>query len=158
MALAAIKGDRTLAQLAEQFDVQAYLRAYGSVSKARTSRGRYLDFYSGCRPHSTLDRIKLTSPRCPSAWQPNHGSRFTYPCGKTVQTTGGHLIEPAAAFEWPLNAAMARARNANSSPIPKLIRRLTTITRAPILAHAEMIALSRSDKWQLATCALLRWS
>jgi hypothetical protein len=58
----------------------------------------------------------------------------------------------------PLNAAMARARNANSSPIPKLVRRLTTITRAPILAHAEMIALSRSDKWQLATCALLRWS
>jgi hypothetical protein len=32
--------------------------------------------------------IKLTSPRCPSAWRPNHGSRFTYPCGKTVQTTG----------------------------------------------------------------------
>ena len=50
-------------------------------------------------------------------------------------------------------AAMARARNANSSPIPKIVRRLTTITRAPILAHAEMIALSRSDKWQLATCA-----
>jgi hypothetical protein len=46
--------------------------------------------------------IKLTSPRCPSAWRPNHGSRFTYPCGKTVQTTGGHLIEPAAAFELPL--------------------------------------------------------
>jgi hypothetical protein len=102
VALAAIKGDRTLAELAEQFDVQAYLRAYGSVSKARPSRGRYLDFYNGCRPHSTLDRIKLTSPRCPSAWQPNHGSRFTYPCGKTVQTTGGHLIEPAAAFELPL--------------------------------------------------------
>ena len=37
VALAAIKGDRTLAELAEQFDVQAYLRAYGSVSKARTS-------------------------------------------------------------------------------------------------------------------------
>jgi len=56
VALAAIKGDRTLAELAEQFDVQAYLRAYGSVSRARTSRGRYLDFYNGCRPHSTLDR------------------------------------------------------------------------------------------------------
>ena len=70
MALAAIKGDRTLAELAEQFDVQAYLRAYGSVSKARTSRGRYLDFYNGCRPHSTLDR---TSSLLHPAARP-HGS------------------------------------------------------------------------------------
>jgi hypothetical protein len=36
---------------------------------------------TGARP------IKLTSPRCPSAWQPNHGRRFTYQRGKTVQTT-----------------------------------------------------------------------
>ena len=54
------------------------------------------------RPLTGAHPIKLTSPRCPSAWRPNHGSRFTYPCGKTVQTTGGHLIEPAAAFELPL--------------------------------------------------------
>jgi hypothetical protein len=36
---------------------------------------------TGARP------IKLTSPRCPSAWQPNHGRRSTYRRGKTVQTT-----------------------------------------------------------------------
>jgi hypothetical protein len=36
---------------------------------------------TGARP------IKLTSPRCPSAWQPNHGRRSTYQRGKTVQTT-----------------------------------------------------------------------
>jgi hypothetical protein len=155
VALAAIKGDRTLAELAEQFDVQAYLRAYGSVSKARTSRGRYLDFYSGCRPHSTLDRIKLTSPRCPSAWRPNHGSRFTYP---KLFRQPGPPHRACSRLRMAPYAAMARARNANSSPIPKIVRRLTTITRAPILAHAKMIALSRSDKWQLATCALLRWS
>src|SRR5262249_25195179 len=32
--------------------------------------------------------IKPTSPRCPSAWQPNHGRGSTYRCGKSVQTTG----------------------------------------------------------------------
>src|SRR5258705_4197220 len=37
---------------------------------------------TGARP------IKFTSPRCPSAWQPNHGRRSTYRRGKPVQTTG----------------------------------------------------------------------
>ena len=110
VALAAIKGDRTLAQLAEQFDVhgkpeifntdqgsqftgsaftgvlansgiaismdgkgawrdnvfverlwrsvkyeEVYLRAYETVAEARNSIGRYLDFYNGGRPHSSLD-------------------------------------------------------------------------------------------------------
>jgi putative transposase len=35
---------------------EVYLRAYGSVSEARASLGRYLDFYNGRRPHSSLDR------------------------------------------------------------------------------------------------------
>jgi len=35
---------------------EVYLRAYDSVAEARTSIGRYLDFYNGCRPHSSLDR------------------------------------------------------------------------------------------------------
>lgn len=30
-------------------------RAYDSVSEARTSIGRYLDFYNDRRPHSSLD-------------------------------------------------------------------------------------------------------
>jgi hypothetical protein len=34
---------------------------------------------TGARP------IKLTSPRCPSAWQPNHGRRSTYRRGKTFR-------------------------------------------------------------------------
>jgi len=99
VALAAIKGDKTLAELAQQFDVHAnqittwrgqlldgaagvfggnpaeaswrdnvfverlwrsvkyeevYLRAYDSVGDARASLGRYLDFYNGKRPHSSL--------------------------------------------------------------------------------------------------------
>lgn len=35
---------------------EVYLRAYGSVSDARASLGRYLAFYNGQRPHSSLDR------------------------------------------------------------------------------------------------------
>ena len=35
---------------------EVYLRAYGSVSEARASLGRYLTFYNGRRPHSSLDR------------------------------------------------------------------------------------------------------
>ena len=34
---------------------EAYLRAYESVSEARSSIGRYLDFYNGRGPHSSLD-------------------------------------------------------------------------------------------------------
>jgi len=34
---------------------EVYLRAYESVSEARSSVGRYLDFYNGQRPHSSLD-------------------------------------------------------------------------------------------------------
>jgi putative transposase len=34
---------------------EVYLRAYDSVSDARNSIGRYLDFYNCRRPHSSLD-------------------------------------------------------------------------------------------------------
>ncbi|MFZ0527724.1 MAG: integrase core domain-containing protein, partial [Xanthobacteraceae bacterium] len=34
---------------------EVYLKAYDSVSEARSSIGRYLDFYNGRRPHSSLD-------------------------------------------------------------------------------------------------------
>ena len=34
---------------------EVYLRAYDTVSEARTSIGRYLDFYNCRRPHSSLD-------------------------------------------------------------------------------------------------------
>ena len=36
---------------------EVYLRAYESVSDARASIGRYLDFYNGRRPRSSLDGI-----------------------------------------------------------------------------------------------------
>ena len=36
---------------------EVYLHAYDSVSEARASIGRYLDFYNARRPHSSLDDI-----------------------------------------------------------------------------------------------------
>ena len=35
---------------------EVYLRAYDTVADARESIGRYLAFYNGRRPHSSLDR------------------------------------------------------------------------------------------------------
>lgn len=35
---------------------KVYLKAYDTVSQARQSLARYLDFYNARRPHSSLDR------------------------------------------------------------------------------------------------------
>jgi len=74
---------------------EVYLRAYDSVSDARASIGRYLNFYNGRRPHSSLDGMtpdQAYFTRCPSAWQPNHGRGSTYRRGKSVQTTGATSV------------------------------------------------------------------
>ena len=46
---------------------EVYLRAYAGVAQARTSIGRYLSFYNGKRPHSSLggktpDQAYITEP------------------------------------------------------------------------------------------------
>jgi hypothetical protein len=53
---------------------EVYLRAYDSVSEARASIGRYLHFYNGRRPHSSLDGMTPDQAYfipLPSARQPN---------------------------------------------------------------------------------------
>ena len=35
---------------------EVFLKAYQSVSEARASIGRYIEFYNALRPHSALDR------------------------------------------------------------------------------------------------------
>src|SRR5580704_2834125 len=70
---------------------EVYLRAYDTVSEARTSIGRYLDFYNRRRPHSSLDgstpdHAYFTPLPLRMAAYPGRSS--TYRRGKAVQTTG----------------------------------------------------------------------
>lgn len=56
--------------------------------------------------------IKPTSPRCPSAWQPNPGGSSTYRSGNSVQTTGTTSVLHGALVQllrWPRNGAMPSA-------------------------------------------------
>jgi transposase InsO family protein len=52
---------------------EVYLRAYDSVSEARTSIGRYFNFYNDRRPHSSLDGMTPDQAYFHSA-APPHGS------------------------------------------------------------------------------------
>jgi hypothetical protein len=69
---------------AEGMASRAIGRAVGcTTGTASKWRVRYAEKrFGGLHP------IKLTSPRCHSAWQPNPGRGSTYRRGKTVQTTG----------------------------------------------------------------------
>jgi transposase InsO family protein len=76
---------------------EVYLRAYASVSEARAGIGRYLAFYNGRRPHSSLDGkppIRPTSTsRYPRRWRRNQGGKPLTKRLETVQfsrTTSGH--------------------------------------------------------------------
>ena len=76
---------------------EVYLRAYEGVSDARASIGRYLDFYNGRRPHSSLDGITITptSRRCLSAWQPNPGRAPHIEAEKLFRQPGPALLGSA---------------------------------------------------------------
>ena len=52
---------------------EVYLRAYDSVSDARNSIGRYLDFYNGQHPHSSLSRRHARSGLLQPAAPPRGG-------------------------------------------------------------------------------------
>ena len=57
------------------------------VLKANCTTGADLTpVLTGARP------IKLTSPRCPSAWQPNHGKRSTYSTRKNCTGPTSHSV------------------------------------------------------------------
>ena len=66
---------------------EVYLRAYESVSEARTQSAVTWTFIMADVPTRALTAprpIKPTSPRCHSAWQPNPGRGSTYRRGKSV--------------------------------------------------------------------------
>ena len=52
---------------------EVYLRAYETVGEARHSIGRYLDFYNGRRPHSSLDDMHPGSSLLQPAATPHGG-------------------------------------------------------------------------------------
>ena len=76
---------------------EVYLRAYDSVSDARTSIGRYLDPYNRRRPHSSLDgydprsSLLRATTCCQSAWQPDPRQRFHSSKRKNCPNSRGHL-------------------------------------------------------------------
>jgi putative transposase len=100
---------------------EVYLRGYDSVSEACASIGQYLTFYTVGGPTRALTAkhpIKLTSPRCHSAWQPNRGRRSTYRRGKTVQTTETTSL---AAVSLPLQWKPERG-SAHTYPSSEILR------------------------------------
>jgi putative transposase len=71
---------------------EVYLRAYDTVSQARACLGRYLAFYNGRRPHSSLDRQtpdQAAAIRCSLKPQ---GS--TYPGASCCSDKLSHLSSP----------------------------------------------------------------
>ena len=72
---------------------EVYLRAYEGVSDARASIGRYLDFYNGRRPHSSLwfDILAArTRPRVLSRWTGCWVSTAFSPRAVRYGLGGGH--------------------------------------------------------------------
>ena len=55
---------------------EVYLRAYAGVCEARASIGRYLGFYNGRRPHSSLDG-KTPDQACFNAQTPEAAAAST---------------------------------------------------------------------------------
>jgi putative transposase len=75
---------------------EVYLKAYGSVSEARTSIGRYLAFYNSRRPHSSLGgmrpRTSSTRDGCQKTGQHNSPQRgSTYQTGLSCPDNRDHL-------------------------------------------------------------------
>jgi putative transposase len=72
---------------------EVYLKAYASVSEARTSLARYFTFYNTRRPHQALDGRPpdrsglLRQPAAPCCRRTNRGG-FTQETEKTVQISG----------------------------------------------------------------------
>ncbi|PTW47034.1 integrase-like protein [Rhodovulum kholense] len=58
---------------------EVYLRAYASVSEARTRIGRYLTFHNGRHPPSSLDAPprsgRLPRANAPKRWRRNRGGK-----------------------------------------------------------------------------------
>ncbi len=75
--LAAVKGEKTLAELAQQFDVHP--------NQITQWKAQLLDGAAG-----VLGQERIACGQ--SAWRPNLGRRSTYRSGKTVRTNGATSV------------------------------------------------------------------
>jgi putative transposase len=91
---------------------EVYLRAYESVSEARTSISTMAA--DRTKALTTPHQIKPTSTSRQSAWRPNPGRGSTYRRGETVQTTG---------------------TSSRVKPWPDWMAIRLTVRHAPILSH-----------------------
>ena len=88
---------------------EVYLRAYEGVSEARASIGRYLDFYNGRRPHSSLDGTNTRSRLLHAA---------AYPLG-SLTPAEAPLIDAENLFRQP-GPSLYAAGGSLQEPIPQL--------------------------------------
>jgi putative transposase len=65
---------------------EVYLHAYASVSEARTSIGRYLEFYNSIRPHSSLKA--LTPDQVPLDLRPDGKMKLKMEVAVELQQEG----------------------------------------------------------------------
>ena len=94
---------------------EVYLRAYDTVAEARASIGRYLSFYNGKRPHSSLDartpdRACFDTP--PLVGLAPAGLRPSY----ARPTNGNPWDQPA---EDPLTGDVTLFRQSRPPPLPR---------------------------------------
>src|SRR5262245_58415037 len=80
--------------------------------------------------------IKPTSPRCPSAWQPNHGRGSTYRRGKSVQTTGTTSL---TGVRWDNKRGRRHSQKLGdeSVNVTRLLEQALSLHRAGRLVEAE---------------------
>ena len=98
---------------------EVYLRAYGSVSEARASIGRYLGLYNGTRPQSSLDgqtpdQACLSQPApIPAAAQPRPRSTQQQP--RSCSDKPRHLCIAATATVPCCRSCSTRSRRTKRS-------------------------------------------
>ena len=111
---------------------EVYLRAYESVSEARISIGRYLDFYNRRRPHSSLDGSTPGSSLLRSSSAPRGGltpaevplidAEFLFRQPGPVQSPPRHMIEPNSGLPQPLGLGRGPARAFREPSLPISIK------------------------------------
>jgi hypothetical protein len=92
--------------------------------------------------------IKLTSTRCPSAWQPNPGRRSTHQSGKSVQTTGARSYRRTST-----------APQVSPAPIATIKTRSPALIRLSRIAAFKANGIDAADVFACASTVLITfWS